>query len=57
MFQDPAGDVTSIVACRGRVMSYDDDQHNVVFAGSDDGFVAMYDEKLIFEKDWKAQVR
>ena len=55
LFQDP-GDVTSIVSCRGRVMSYDDEEHDVVFAGSDDGFVAMYDGALVFEKDWKAQV-
>ena len=37
-------------------MSYDDEDHDVVFAGSDDGFVAMYDGALVFEKDWKAQV-
>ena len=27
-----------------------------MFAGSDDGFVAMYDGGLNFEKDWKAEV-
>ena len=27
-----------------------------MFAGSDDGFVAMYDGELNFEKDWKAEV-
>lgn len=50
-----AGEVTSIVAARGRVMAYDQEDHEAVFAGSDDGFVAMYDDNLNFEKDWKAQ--
>ena len=49
-----AGEVTSIVTARGRVMAYDQEDHEAVFAGSDDGFVAMYDDKLNFEKDWKA---
>ena len=26
-----------------------------MFAGSDDGFIAMYDERLNFEKDWHGQ--
>ena len=49
-----AGEVTSIATARGRVMAYDQEDHEAVFAGSDDGFVAMYDQKLNFEKDWKA---
>ena len=49
-----AGEVTSIVTARGRVMAYDQEDHEAVFAGSDDGFVAIYDDKLNFEKDWKA---
>jgi len=52
--EDP-GDVTSLISCKGRVMAYDQEDHDVVFAGSDDGFVAMFDGKLNFEKDWKAQ--
>ena len=38
-----------------RVPYYEQD-HTAVFAGSDDGFVAMYDGGLNFEKDWKAEV-
>ena len=38
-----------------RVPYYEQD-HIAVFAGSDDGFVAMYDGGLNFEKDWKAEV-
>ena len=53
---DPPGDVTSLALCRGRVMAYDvQEDHDAVFAGSDDGFVAMFDADLNFEKDWKAQ--
>ena len=47
------GDVTSIAACLGRVMTYDQNDHVAVFAGADDGFVAMYDGNLNFEKDWR----
>ena len=36
-------------------MAYDvQEDHGAVFAGCDDGFVAMYDDRLNFEKDWKA---
>jgi len=48
------GDVTSLVACRGKVTTYDDDDVIAVFSGSDDGFIAMYNSYLCFEKDWKA---
>ena len=37
-------------------MAYDvQEDHDAVFAGSDDGFVAMFDADLNFEKDWRAQ--
>ena len=49
------GDVTSIASCLGRVMTYDQEDHVAIFAGADDGFVAMYDGNLNFEKDWQAQ--
>ena len=31
------------------------DDHDAVFAGSDDGFIALYDEKLNFQRDWLGQ--
>ena len=48
------GDVTSIVACRGSVSAYEEGGTVGVFAGSDDGFIALYNSDLCFEKDWKA---
>ena len=36
-------------------MSYDQENHAAIFAGADDGFVAMYDGNLNFEKDWQAE--
>ena len=48
------GDVTSIVACKGKVTTYEEEDIVAIFAGSDDGFIAMYNNGLCFEKDWKA---
>ena len=49
------GDVTTIVATRGKVLSHFQEPHSAVFAGSDDGFIAQYDDRLNFIKDWHAQ--
>ena len=49
------GDVTTIVATRGKVLSHFQEPQSAVFAGSDDGFIAQYDDRLNFIKDWHAQ--
>ena len=35
--------------------SHFQEHHCAVFAGSDDGFIAQYDDRLNFSKDWLAQ--